>query len=69
MRLCARGHEKFRLTEQGEVVYRAALELFASIEHLRQQVGAARQEMIAEITLGVVDGIVTDKAPPVVRWP
>ena len=67
MRLCARGHEKFRLTEQGEVVYRAALELFASIEHLRQQVGAARQEMIAEITLGVVDGIVTDKAPPVVR--
>jgi LysR family transcriptional regulator, transcriptional activator for bauABCD operon len=67
MRLCARGHEKFRLTDQGEVVYGATLELFASIEHLRQQVGAARQEMIAEITIGVVDGIVTDPTPPVVR--
>ncbi len=66
MRLCARGNEKFRLTEQGEVVYSAALELFASIEHLRQQVGAARQEMIADIAIGVVDSIVTDSAPPVV---
>lgn len=67
MRLCARGHEKFRLTEQGELVYRAALELFASLEQLRQQVGGARQEMIAEITLGLVDGIVTDEAQPVTR--
>ena len=67
MRLCARGHEKFRLTEQGEVVYAATLELFASIEHLRQQVGSARQEMIADITLGMADGIVTDTKPPVVR--
>lgn len=67
MRLCARGHEKFRLTEQGELVYRAALELFASMEHLRQQVGGARQEMMAEITLGLVDGIVTDTAQPITR--
>ena len=28
MRLCARGHEEFRLTEQGELVYRATLEVF-----------------------------------------
>lgn len=67
MRLCERGHEKFRLTEQGELVYRAALELFAAMEHLRQQVGGARQEMMAEITLGLVDGIVTDEAQPLTR--
>ncbi len=67
MRLCSRGHEKFRLTEQGELVYRATLEVFGSIEHLRQQVGGARQELIAEITLGVIDGVVTDLACPITR--
>lgn len=67
MRLCTRGHERFRLTEQGEVVYRASLELFGSIDHLRQQVGDARREMMAEITLGLVDGVVTDTSTPVVH--
>jgi DNA-binding transcriptional LysR family regulator len=67
MRLCTRGHEKFRLTEQGELLYRASLELFGSIDHLRQQVGGARREMVAEISLGVVDGVVTDASTPVIR--
>jgi DNA-binding transcriptional LysR family regulator len=67
MRLCARGHEKFSLTEQGELVYRATLEVFGSIEHLRQQVGGARQELMAEITLGLIDGVVTDPACPITR--
>ncbi len=67
MRLCSRGHEKFRLTEQGELVYRATLEVFGAIEHLRQQVGGARQELMAEITLGVIDGVVTDDAAPMAR--
>ncbi len=67
MRLCLRGHEKFRLTEQGQAVYRAVLELFASIDQFRLDVGGARTDMSGEITLGLVDATVTDDAAPVVR--
>jgi DNA-binding transcriptional LysR family regulator len=67
MRLCHRGHERFRLTEQGQAVYRAVLDLFASIDQFRHDVGGARGDMTGEITLGLVDATVTDDAAPVVR--
>jgi len=67
MRLCLRGHERFRLTEQGQAVYRAVVDLFASIDQFRLDVGGARGDMTGEITLGLVDATVTDDAAPVVR--
>ena len=67
MRLCQRGHERFRLTEQGQAVYRAVLDLFASIDQFRHDVGGARGDMTGEITLGLVDATVTDDVAPVVR--
>ena len=48
-------------------MYRAVLDLFASIDQFRHDVGGARGDMTGEITLGLVDATVTDDVAPVVR--
>ncbi len=59
-RLCQRGRGGFRLTESGRLVYDAALQLFASIEHFGEHVADAAERMSGTIGVGVVDNTVTD---------
>lgn len=66
MRLCTRGHERFGLTDNGQAVYQAALELFSSIDDFRARLGNARDELVGELTVGVVDGTVTDPGSPLI---
>ena len=55
MILCERGRGRFRLTEQGEIVYEATLELFGAMERFRGQVNAAHNYMAGDLSLGYMD--------------
>lgn len=57
-RLCQRGPKGFKLFREGEVVYQAAKELFASIETFKQRASNINEGTIYELSLGIQDGIV-----------
>ena len=55
MTLCDRGRNIFRLTEQGEIVYKATLEVFNALERFRGQVNAAHAYLAGELRIGYFD--------------
>lgn len=57
-RLCRRGPKGFKLFREGEVVYLAAKELFASVETFKQRASNLNQSTSYELYVGVQDGIV-----------
>jgi len=57
-RLCRRGPKGFKLFREGEAVYAAAKELFASIEAFKQKASNINQNAAYELSIGVQDGIV-----------
>ncbi|WP_181706683.1 LysR family transcriptional regulator [Chthonobacter rhizosphaerae] len=57
-RLCQRGPKGFKLFREGEVVYQAAKELFASIETFKQRASNINEGTIYELSIGIQDGIV-----------
>ena len=57
-RLCRRGPKGFKLFREGEVVYLAAKELFASVETFKQRASNLNQSTSYELCVGVQDGIV-----------
>lgn len=59
MRLCNRGRAGFALTEQGEEVYDAALQLLGSLEHFRSRINAINTELKGELNIGITDNMVT----------
>lgn len=59
MRLCHRGRAGFSLTEQGEAVYQAALQLLASLETFRASIHAINTELSGELNIGITDNMVT----------
>lgn len=62
MRLCDRGRKGFSLTEEGQVVYQAALELFSSIENFRTVVSRDASELKGELRISILDNTATNPA-------
>ena len=59
-RLCQRGRAGFSLTSRGKIVYESSRSLLASIEGYHSQIAQLRDRIVGEITIGVVDNIVTN---------
>jgi LysR family transcriptional regulator, transcriptional activator for bauABCD operon len=57
-RLCQRGPKGFKLYPQGEVVYKAARELFASVEAFKQRAADLGDGHGYELSIAIQDGIV-----------
>lgn len=66
MRLCTRGREGFHLTEEGKLVYQATIELFASVDTFRDRISSAQNELIGDLSIGVIDNTMSDKSSPLV---
>ncbi|BDA82735.1 LysR family transcriptional regulator [Aureimonas sp. SA4125] len=58
VRLCQRGPKGFKLYHEGEVVYQAAKELFASVESFKQRASNLNDSAGHELIIGVQDHIV-----------
>ena len=66
MRLCTRGREGFHLTEEGKLVYQAAIELFASVDTFRDRISSAQNELIGDLSIGVIDNTMSDRSSPLI---
>ncbi|WP_397450835.1 LysR family transcriptional regulator [Pseudomonas sp. NA-150] len=66
MRLCTRGREGFCLTEEGKQVYQASIDLFASVDSFRDKLSSAQNELIGDLSIGVIDNTVSDVNSPLV---
>ncbi|MGU3576540.1 LysR family transcriptional regulator [Brucellaceae bacterium C25G] len=64
LRLCERGRSGFRLTEQGRLVYSAAIQLLNEITRFRDFIGTATQRLEDEITMLADDSFVFEFAEP-----
>jgi DNA-binding transcriptional LysR family regulator len=60
MRLCHRGRVGFRLTDKGAQVYQSSLKLMNSLEGFRAEVGALRGRLVGNLSIGMVDNIVSN---------
>lgn len=60
MRLCERGRSGFKLTMEGKHVYKAALDLFESLEAFRVGVGTLRGRFVGDLHIGIADATVTN---------
>lgn len=65
--LCVRGRGGFALTEEGQIVYLAALQLFHDIEKFRDRVATGLQRLTGKVSLLVIDNIVSVASTPLVR--
>jgi DNA-binding transcriptional LysR family regulator len=66
-RLCSRGRSGFALTDEGQVVYLAAIQLFTDIEKFRDRVVGATRRLTGHVRLALVDNIVSIAAGPLTR--
>lgn len=62
VRLCQRGRSGFSLTEKGQRIHQAALQLFAAMDGFRTEAGAVRDRLVGRLAIGLVDNIVTNPA-------
>lgn len=60
LRLCTRGRSGFQLTEEGRLVYDAALELFGSLEKFQSRIGEAQGELSGILSFGTVDAMISN---------
>jgi DNA-binding transcriptional LysR family regulator len=68
MRLCERGRSGFRLTYDGEQVYRSVLELFDHMDRFRDRLATLNSQLGGTLRLGLADAILTNTGLPLVRW-
>lgn len=59
MRLCHRGRSGFSVTDSGEQVYQATLQLLSDLENFRTQINAINRELKGELNIGITDNLVT----------
>lgn len=59
MRLCHRGRGGFSITDEGQQVYDASLQLLAGLETFKAQINAINTELKGELNIGVTDNLVT----------
>ncbi len=62
MRLCERGRAGFRLTEDGEDVYRATAELLEEATRFRDRLSTLRSALGGTLKIGMADSILTASA-------
>lgn len=55
MRLCDRGRAGFKVTEQGQVVYDATLELLNAIEQFRHKVNTSHNKILGHLNIGFAE--------------
>lgn len=67
MRLCDRGRSGFRLTEQGQMVHSAALQLMSEIGRFTDFIGAATQKLEGEVSFFADDSFLFEFADPLSR--
>ncbi|MGK0271515.1 MAG: DNA-binding transcriptional LysR family regulator [Cocleimonas sp.] len=60
MRLCHRGRAGFSVTEEGETVYQASMQLLASLETFKSQVNAINRELKGELNIGITDNLASN---------
>lgn len=65
-RLCLRGARQFELTPQGEIIYKAAVQLFAGIDQFQQEADQVRAGQRGELRIGVIDNTISDPNCPLV---
>ena len=68
MRLCERGRSGFRLTYDGEQVYRSVLELLDHMDRFRDHLAALNSQLGGTLRLGVADAVFTNSSLPIVEW-
>ncbi|MDH5736679.1 MAG: LysR family transcriptional regulator [Gammaproteobacteria bacterium] len=59
LRLCSRGRGGFSLTDQGNEVYRAVLQLLSALEDFKTQVNSIHAQLKGELNIGITDNLVT----------
>ena len=59
MRLCERGRGGFRLTRNGDEVYKATVELLEDMTRFRDRLAVLGSELSGTLNLGVADAIIT----------
>ena len=57
IKLCKRGRAGFDLTDAGEKMYDAALELFDDLDRFRLKVGEAKDDLSGNYAIGTVDSV------------
>lgn len=62
VRLCQRGRAGFRLTPEGEAVYRETQKLFAGLEEFEHKLDGLRTRAKGSLAVGIVDNTITDKS-------
>ncbi len=67
VKLCQRGRAGFRLTPEGETVYRETQKLFASVEEFEQKIGTLRSRLKGTLAIGIVDNTILDESAPLHR--
>lgn len=55
MHLCERGRGGFRITEQGDIVYQATVELLQSLEHFKSRLNQTHQRVMGNLHLGFAE--------------
>lgn len=66
-KLCVRGRAGFKLTDEGQIVYLAALQLFTDIDKFRDRVASAVRLLTGRVSVLLVDNIVSVAAGPMTR--
>lgn len=62
IKLCQRGRSGFRLTDKGELVYRAAQRLFASVREFGETVDGTREALVGVLSVAVIDNWVFNQS-------
>ncbi|MCF4166308.1 LysR family transcriptional regulator [Zavarzinia compransoris] len=66
-KLCIRGRSGFKLTDEGQIVYLASLQLFNDVEKFRDRVATAVKALTGRLTVLLVDNLVSVAAGPMAR--
>jgi DNA-binding transcriptional LysR family regulator len=67
MRLCHRGRTGFSITEQGEHVYNATLQLLGSLDTFKSQINAINTKLVGDLNIGITDNLVTNPQMRITR--
>ena len=66
VRLCHRGARQFELTASGEIIYKAAIDLFAGVERFQRETDQVRRGQRGELRIGIMDNTISDPNCPLV---
>lgn len=64
VRLCQRGRAGFRLTPEGEAIYRETQKLFAAVAEFEDKAGTLRARLRGSLAIGIIDNTILDPGAP-----